>query len=71
LSDEYYPFLQQKYSLSNEEIESTATISTINKLAQLNLLSEQDGEYQILDNIQFTLLKGHIDDPFDKKVVEI
>ena len=71
LSDEYYPFLQQKYSLSNEEIENTATISTINKLAQLNLLSEQDGEYQILDNIQFTLLKGHIDDPFDKKVVEI
>lgn len=71
LSAEHYSFLQQKYFLNNHKMDSDLTTSTINKLVQLKVLSAQEGKYTVLDEVQLRLLKGHIDNPFDKKMAEI
>jgi glycerol-3-phosphate O-acyltransferase len=71
VSAEHYPFLQQKYFLNNHKMESDLMASTINKLVQLKVLSAQEGKYTVLDEVQLRLVKGHIANPFDKKMAEI
>jgi glycerol-3-phosphate O-acyltransferase len=66
----HYSFLQQKYFLSNNKTENELTIATINKLVDLNVVCVQKNQYSVLDNALLTLLRGHIDDPFDKKEAE-
>jgi glycerol-3-phosphate O-acyltransferase len=66
----HYSFLQQKYFLSNDKPENELTTATINKLVDLNVVCVQKDKYSVLDDALFILLRGHIDDPFDKKEAE-
>lgn len=64
----HYSLLQEKYFLTHEKVQGELIVESLNKLVQLNVLCEQKGEYGMLESDLFQLLKGHIDNPFDKKV---
>lgn len=58
--------LQEIYFLNNDlDIFSI----TIEKLLQLNVLTEKEAEYGIVDNVLFELILGHLHCPFDKQAV--
>ena len=60
-----YLALQKKYFLTDRLSVAETITATLNKLVQLNWLVEQSGEYNITDNGLLSLMKGHLDDPFD------
>ncbi|WP_413700672.1 hypothetical protein ACLKMH_02005 [Psychromonas sp. KJ10-10] len=58
--------VQQSYFLNSENDPSEVMTETINKLVKLDILTVHNEVYQVLDETLFMLLKGHLDNPFDK-----
>ncbi|MCP4321195.1 MAG: glycerol-3-phosphate 1-O-acyltransferase, partial [Alteromonadales bacterium] len=67
----HYAVLQQSYFLTETlQVEEFVSV-TIDKLIQLELLTLKEGLYSVADLPLFEIMKGHLNNPFDKKVVEI
>ena len=66
-----YQQLQKALFLSDRKSATDVLSLTISKMLKIKWLSEVSGEYNVSDNELSRLMKGHVDDPFNKNSAEI
>ena len=66
-----YQQLQKALFLSDRKSATDVLSLTISKMLKIKWLSEVAGEYNVSDDELSRLMKGHVDDPFNKNSAEI